>query len=180
MDKNETGTIQSVILYTLTYPKSTKIHLGEKALWKFLLTPLCSNFSLKLMKNWGVCFQIWQFHNTLKIFIQNFWFTGKLDTLRKWGQKCGHTNTHIYIYIYIYIYIMTILAIFTWWRQRCCWNRHSIYVNISEIHQNPSLAKKLTWNFCKNFSQKSTKRLPKNFFHNLLKKTQSLWNFPKT
>ena len=53
MDINEIGTTQSVILYTLTYPKSTKIYFGEKELWNFLLTPLCSNFSLKLMKNWG-------------------------------------------------------------------------------------------------------------------------------
>ena len=53
MDINEIGTTQSVILYTLTHPKSTKIYFGEKELWNFLLTPLCSNFSLKLMKNWG-------------------------------------------------------------------------------------------------------------------------------
>ena len=65
-----------------------------------------------------------------------------------------------------------ILEIFRWWRKPCCWNFHSIYINISEIHLNPSLGKKLTRNFWGNFSQKSqksTKRLLKKHLHNLLK-----------
>ena len=65
------------------------------------------------------------------------------------------------------------LAIFRWWRKRCCWNRLSFYVNISGIHQNPTLEKELTWNFCRNFPQKSPKNRQKDCckkrFYNLLK-----------